>query len=131
MDTLVIHSLYIPYMHICFLDMFHVFSLVCFLIYGVKRESGGDGSQSFGPIWHVSGPEMVFWRNGIMILHHFCWRSWKIKLFWPKTLIFHQKFPKIPKNMLKYKVSRMVCHGRNSCHWPFLAEISIWLALFY
>ena len=22
-----------------------VFSLVCFLIYGVKRESGGDGSQ--------------------------------------------------------------------------------------
>ena len=29
--------IYIPYMHICFLDMFHVFSLVCFLIYGVKR----------------------------------------------------------------------------------------------
>ena len=68
-------------MHICFLDMFHVFSLVCFLIYGVKRGSGGDGSQSFGPIlhsktglgrfghvrfqtfcpiWHVSGPKMVF-----------------------------------------------------------------------
>ena len=22
--------------------------------------SGHDGSQSFGPIWHVSGPEMVF-----------------------------------------------------------------------
>ena len=52
----------------------HVFSLVCFLIYGVKRRSGHvqipiygvkrrsehDGSQSFGPIWHVSGPEMVF-----------------------------------------------------------------------
>ena len=51
-----------------------LFSLVCFLIYGVKRGSGGDGSQiygvkrrsghdgsqSFGPIWHVSGPEMVF-----------------------------------------------------------------------
>ena len=47
---------------------------MCFLIYGVKRGSGGDGSQiygvkrrsghdgsqSFGPIWHVSGPEMVF-----------------------------------------------------------------------
>ena len=74
MDILVIHSLYIPYMHICFLDMFHVFSLVCFLIYGVKRGSGGDGSQiygvkrrsghdgsqSFSPIWHVSGPEMAF-----------------------------------------------------------------------
>ena len=40
MDILVIHSLYIPYMHICFLDMFHVFSLVCFLIYGVKSKSG-------------------------------------------------------------------------------------------
>ena len=35
-------------------------SLVCFLIYGIKRRSGHDGSQSFGPIWHVSGPEMVF-----------------------------------------------------------------------
>ena len=22
--------------------------------------SGHDGSQSFGPIWHVSGPKMVF-----------------------------------------------------------------------
>ena len=22
--------------------------------------SGHDGSQSFGPIWHISGPEMVF-----------------------------------------------------------------------
>ena len=22
--------------------------------------SGHDGSQSFGPIWHVSGPEIVF-----------------------------------------------------------------------
>ena len=33
-----IYWLYIPYMfHIYFLDMFNVFSLVCFLIYGVKR----------------------------------------------------------------------------------------------
>ena len=92
-----------------------VFSLVCFLIYGVKRRSGHDrsqiygvkrrsghnGSQSFGPIWHVSGPKMVFWRNDIMILHHFCWRSWKIKLFWPKTLIFDQKFRKYPKKSPK------------------------------
>ena len=61
MDVLDIHSLYIPYIfHIYFLDMFHVFSLVCFLIYGVKRRQGHDGSQSFGPIWHVSGSEMVF-----------------------------------------------------------------------
>ena len=86
------YSLYIPdIFHICFLDMFHVFSLVCFLIYGVKSRSGHDRSQSFGPIWHVSGPEMVFWRNDIMILHHFCWRSSKITLFWPNTLIFDQK----------------------------------------
>ena len=27
--------------------MFHVFSPVCFLIYGVKSRSGHDGSQSF------------------------------------------------------------------------------------
>ena len=93
-----------------------VFSFVCFLIYGVKRRSGGDGSQiyggkrrsghdgsqSFGPIWHVSGPEMVFWRNDLMILHHFCWRSSKIKLFWPKTLIFEPKSRKYPKNHKKY-----------------------------
>ena len=63
MDILVIHSLYIPYMHICFLDMFHVFSLVCFLIYGVKSGSGHDQSQSFGPILHVSGSKISFWRN--------------------------------------------------------------------
>ena len=59
-----VYSLYIPYIfHRYFLDMFHLFSLVCFLFYGVKSESGHDGSQNFGPIWHVSGPEMVFWRN--------------------------------------------------------------------
>ena len=46
-----IYSLYIPYIY--FLDMFHVFSLVCFLIYGVKSRSGHDRSQSFGPISHV------------------------------------------------------------------------------
>ena len=38
-------------------------SLVCFLIYGVKSRSGHDASQSFGQIWHVLDPEMVFWRN--------------------------------------------------------------------
>ena len=31
-----------------------------FLIYGVNSESGHDRSQSFGSIWHVSGPEIVF-----------------------------------------------------------------------
>ena len=76
------YSLYIPNIfHIYFLAMWSMFSLVCSLIYGVKRTSGHDRSQSFGPIWHVAGPEIVFWPNDIMILHHFCWRSSKIKLF--------------------------------------------------
>ena len=35
--------------------MFHIFSLMCFLIYGVKSRSGHDRSQSFGPISHDSG----------------------------------------------------------------------------
>ena len=51
---------YIYIFHMYFLDMFHVFSFVCFLIYGVKRRSGHDGRMSFGSILHVSGPEMVF-----------------------------------------------------------------------
>ena len=80
--------------------------------------------QSFGPIWHVSGPEMVFWRNNLMILHHFCWRSSKIKLFWPKTLIFDQKFPKIPKNRLKYKFflgfPRFAWHGSPRLRFIFV-----------
>ena len=38
-----------------------------------------------------------------MILHHFRWRSSKIILFWPKTLIFNQKFRKYPKNSQKYQ----------------------------
>ena len=81
-----------------------VFPLVCskyLSSWTGKSRSGHDWSQSFGPIWHVSGPEMVFWRNNLMILHHFCWRSSKIKLFWPKTLIFDQKFPKILKKYVK------------------------------
>ena len=40
------YSLYIPYIvHIYFLDMFHIFSLVCFLIYGIKSRSGHDRSK--------------------------------------------------------------------------------------
>ena len=71
---------------------------MCFLIYGIKRRSGHDWSQSLGPIWHVSGPKIGFWRNDIMILHHFCRRSLKIKLFWPKTLIFDTKSQKYDKH---------------------------------
>ena len=36
--------------------MFHVFSLVCFLLYGVNSRSGHDWIQSFGSIFHVSDP---------------------------------------------------------------------------
>ena len=43
--------------------------------------SGHDWSQSFGPIWHVSGPEMVFWWNDIMILHHFAGEAQKSNYF--------------------------------------------------
>ena len=78
-----------------------VFSLVCFLIYGVKSKSGHDWIQSFGPTLHASGPKIGFWRNFIMILHGFCWRSWKIKLFWPKTLIFDQKSKRYKKKIRK------------------------------
>ena len=85
--------IYIPSIfHIYFLNMLHRCSLVCFIIYGVKRRSGHDGSQSFCLIWHVSGPKMVFWRNDIMILHHYCWRSSKIKLFWTKPNVLLNKF---------------------------------------
>ena len=55
------YSLYIPYIfHICFLDMFHVFSFVCFLLYGVKSRSGHDRSQTLGSISHASVPKLSF-----------------------------------------------------------------------
>ena len=37
-----------------------------------------------------------------MILHHFCWRSSKNTLFWPKTLIFDRKSRKYQKKSEKY-----------------------------
>ena len=37
--------------------MFHVFSLVWFLIHGEKSRSGHDLSQSFDQISHISGPK--------------------------------------------------------------------------
>ena len=43
------YSLCIPYiLHIYFLSMFHIFSLVCFLIYSVESRSGHERSQDFG-----------------------------------------------------------------------------------
>ena len=58
--------------------------------------------QTFGPIWHVSGTKMEFWRNDIMILHHFCRRSSKIKLFLPKTSIFNLNYPKNQKKHVSW-----------------------------
>ena len=54
-------SLYIPdIFHIYFLNMFHIFSPVCFLIYEVKSRSGHDRIQSFGPISHVWDQKLTF-----------------------------------------------------------------------
>ena len=67
-------SLYVPYiLHIHFQKMFHIFSLVCFLIYGVKSRSGHDRSPTFVSISYDSGPKLTFWVNFIMILHGVAW----------------------------------------------------------
>ena len=76
--------------------------------------SGHVRFQTFGPIWHVSGPKMAFWRNDIMILHHFCWRSSKITLFSPKTLIFDQKSKKIIRERIKKGFHRI---GSKAMQW--------------
>ena len=78
-------SLYIPHIfHISFLNMFHIFSLVCFLSFSVNSSSGHDRSQSFGPISHVSGRKLSCWGNFIMVLHGFAWRS-------SKNTVFHKR----------------------------------------
>ena len=51
----------IPYIfHIYSLNMFHILSLVCFLVYGVKSSFGHDQISTFGPLPHASGPKMTF-----------------------------------------------------------------------
>ena len=55
--------------------MFHLFPLVCFLVYGVKSRFGHDRSQSFGPMLHVSGPKLSFSGNFQLIMHGFAPRS--------------------------------------------------------
>ena len=82
--------LYSIYIYIYILNMFHIFSLVCFLIYSVNSRSGRDRSQSSGPISHVSGPELILCSNFIRFLHGFASRN-------PKTLFSNQK----PKNNTK------------------------------
>ena len=72
------YALYIPdIFHIYFLNMFYIFSLVCFLIYGVKSESGHDRSQSFNKISHILTPKLTFWGKSDLVLHGFVWRSSK------------------------------------------------------
>ena len=58
------YSMYTPYIfHIYFLNMFRIFSLVCFLIYSVNRRFGHDRSPALGLISHISGPKLSFWGN--------------------------------------------------------------------
>ena len=64
-----IYSRYI-YIYIYVLNIFHVFSFVCFVIYSINSRSGHDRSQTFGSISHVSGPYGSIWRNFDWIRHH-------------------------------------------------------------
>ena len=92
-----IYSLYIPYIYIYVLNMFHIFSLVCFLIYGVKSRSGHDRSQSFWQILHMSGPKLTFGGNFQMILYGFAWRSSKNTFWKPSNFRRYQKHIKTNK----------------------------------
>ena len=76
---------------IYFLNMFHIVSLLYFLIDGVKSRSGHDRCQSFGPILYVSNPTLVFSYNFQMILHGFASRSPKNIVFFIKNMVFDQK----------------------------------------
>ena len=51
-----IYSWYIPYIYIYIyvLNIFHLCSFVCFVIYSVNNRSGYDRSQPFSSISHVS-----------------------------------------------------------------------------
>ena len=104
------YSLYIPYIfHIYFLDMFHIFSFVCFLIYGVKSRSGYDRSQTFGQISHVSGPKTKFLTKFLNDSAWFCVEKLK-KLFFdikknlrirPKTW----KYDQTSKKKIRFKTN--------------------------
>ena len=59
------------------LNVFHLFSFMCFVIYSVNSSSGHDRSQTFVSISHAVGPKLTFWGNSIMVQHGFAWRSSK------------------------------------------------------
>ena len=89
------YSLYIPYIfHISFLKMLHRFSLVCFLIYGVKSSFGHEQMMSVGQISHVSVPKLSFWGNFMMVLHGFASRS-------PKNTVLRQNNNNIRPTKIK------------------------------
>ena len=82
---------------IYFLNMFHIFSLVCFLMYGVKSRSGHDRMTSFNSISHISGSKLAFWGNFIFVRYQVSTRKLKSTLklsknvVWiPKTLFFRK-----------------------------------------
>ena len=53
------YPVYIPYIFdIYFLNMFHIFSLMCFLIYSVNSSSGHDHITTFGKKLHISDPKL-------------------------------------------------------------------------
>ena len=63
------------YIHIYVLNIFHLFSCVCSVIYSVNSRSGHDRSQTFGSISHISGPNLTFAGKFIMVLHGFASRN--------------------------------------------------------
>ena len=96
-----------------------VFPLVCSKYLSSWTGLGRSGHVQIttsGPISQVSGPEMVFWQNFIMILHHFCWRSSKIKVFSQRNSIFNKNQKNIQNK------SRKICKNK-SC--PYLLKFFV------
>ena len=82
---LLIYSLNIPYIYIYSLNIFHIFSLVCFLIYGVKNSFGHEQITTFGSISHVSGPKLAFSGNFTFVRYHFRLENSRVRSDYQKT----------------------------------------------
>ena len=85
-------------------NIFHIFPLVCFLIYSVNSRSGHDRSPTFGSISHVSGPKLTFWNNFQMIMHGFAWRNSKNIVFSYQTTVY----------LVKKRIWTLKSHGFSS-----------------
>ena len=120
----------IPFMFLInsmyFLDMFHVFSLVCFLIYGVKSRSGHDRSQSFGGIPYIF-PRYVPCIFPCVFLN--LWsqekvRTWRKSEFWSNLARFGSrngiltKFINDSASFLPEKLKNHVILAKNLNIWP-------------